>query len=1052
MKFGTASSEEWEALSAKLKGYLSIYEEPVASLLQVNTIPDAPLCGGGKLTLCLEGDHRQLIFHITKSDFWVARLYPENLFPKFMVKPAPFCRLELTVRNAARQADGFRHVQDMSNAEIRSDLPLESGRLSVRSVALAQRDLSVFELTASEGVASVTVHLRASNDENNFFIIEGTRGGDTVWLRKEHKSFLTVNAAGVLKAMGAENVRLEYDKKITAGLSFEVHPGRPVHLLLSVKGGKDEYHHLEKAQDAVEEIDAARTSALLDAHAAWWKHYWLRSWIDIHDEKLERYYYGAQYVLGCTLDLESRVTPGLAGGWITTPNPIWGGTYTMNYNGEAPFWGLFSSNRGDFILPYARVCMDFIPTGRLLAKELKTKGMLMPVMIGPWGLSDNCDALGQKNNASLAALSLIWHYEYSRDRSFLEKFAYPFVRENIEFWEDNLVWDPDGRYIIENSAARERTPGDLNPGNDLGYLRQILRAAISFSAELGVDEDRRSKWQDYLDRLSDYPVVEVDGNLLFKEAENRMGVSGHGAGDNPVVLDHVYPGGSLDAPSGERNRIIARNTLRYLNSWNQPNAFPRIFSQAVRAQWPGEDILQRFKRRIDSGPYPTETVRRNNTLIPNDHSFEGTGAIEFINSMLANAHGGVLEVFGVWPKTRDASFERLRVKGAFLVSAEIQDGRVSSVRVVSEKGGACRMRSCWPGRAIIVRQENDNGSQMPVRAEGDAFVWEASVDAVYSITAGAEVPIQKDNPPVLLVPSIPCAAKAPRGKRDADLDIFFTPDVTTTELGCEVVFADESRRDCTQECCLASSDPGIAAVSGKRIISAAGIGRAYVNVVAEICGVQLTRRVSVCVTNHHLIRGVTASSPAKSKSHEGEIHSLECMLNGDGMSGPDVTALARSNSYGFGMYATDGDAQNAAILFDLGTVYALDEMWIWNYNCPDDNYRVLWWIGGTACGMRDVNIQYSADGERWCELRTSGYPFRLAKASGQQWMPATNLDDGSHSPVRFDGASARYVKLTAHPEIGVGNWGGEHFGLSQVRFTHLPAGQEAHRTQGNRKQ
>ena len=64
------------------------------------------------------------------------------------------------------------------------------------------------------------------------------------------------------------------------------------------------------------------------------------------------------------------------------------------------------------------------------------------------------------------------------------------------------------------------------------------------------------------------------------------------------------------------------------------------------------------------------------------------------------------------------------------------------------------------------------------------------------------------------------------------------------------------------------------------------------------------------------------------------------------------------------------------------------------------------------------------------------YPFRLARASGKQWMPASNLDDGQNSPIRFHGVKARYVRLKPDPTIGVGDWGGKRFGLSEVRFTY----------------
>ncbi len=71
------------------------------------------------------------------------------------------------------------------------------------------------------------------------------------------------------------------------------------------------------------------------------------------------------------------------------------------------------------------------------------------------------------------------------------------------------------------------------------------------------------------------------------------------------------------------------------------------------------------------------------------------------------------------------------------------------------------------------------------------------------------------------------------------------------------------------------------------------------------------------------------------------------------------------------------------------------------------------------------------------QLETDGYPFRLAKATGKQWMTATNLDDGKNSPIRFHSAKARYVRLIADPTVGVGTWGGNKFSLSEVRFTYL---------------
>jgi hypothetical protein len=729
----------------------------------------------------------------------------------------------------------------------------------------------------------------------------------------------------------------------------------------------------------------------------------------------------------------------------------------MNYNGEAPFWSLFSANRGEFILPYARVLQDYIPSGKALAHRLDTQGIVLPVMMGPWGIDDNNDSVGQKSNASLASMSLIWHCEFYKDQAFLEEYAYPYLLELMNFWEDNLEFDEMGRCVIKG-AQRERDPGDLNPGPTLGYVRKILEFMIPYSEDMGVERERRATWQNYLDHLSDYPVAVVDGKLLFKEAESRINISMFGKEDNPVMLDHVYPAGSLDKLGSERGQIIARNTLRYMNSWNQANGFSRIFSQAVRAGYPGDELLDLFRDRISGGEVrhemdpestygvstqsksvsasPHEILRENNTFINEDHSFEGVGGIEFINSMLANAHGGVLKAFDVWPEERDASFERLRVRGAFLVSGELKNGSVMQVDILSEKGGVCRMQSCWEGLAISVEKIGKRAKSVRLRSEDGVYAWKTNAGEVYRVTAGKPVAAEADNPPVMLIPVIEADAATGPEYTSADLDLLLTSKLRVTKLEVEVVSADESQRRCTAECAFSSRDEQVATVDARGAVRAVGVGWTTIDVAAEIDGVELDYAISVYVMNNRVIPGVEAISKARDGwSHEGWMNAPDCLVGASGINGPDIDALHRANSYRVGSY-TVNKGEDAQITFDFGTAYTLDEMRVWNYNCPD-NYRVLWWKGGLASGLRNVTIETSLDGEQWTLVKTEGYPFRLAKATGQMWMPATNLDDGKNSPIRFDGAKARYVRMTGDPTKGTGNWGGPIYGLSEVRFTYL---------------
>ncbi len=96
------------------------------------------------------------------------------------------------------------------------------------------------------------------------------------------------------------------------------------------------------------------------------------------------------------------------------------------------------------------------------------------------------------------------------------------------------------------------------------------------------------------------------------------------------------------------------------------------------------------------------------------------------------------------------------------------------------------------------------------------------------------------------------------------------------------------------------------------------------------------------------------------------------------------------------------------ILYDLKEVYALFNTHVWNSNDPSHLER----------GFREVAIDYSRDGQEWTELGLFDWP----QANGSSYY------EGFEGPD-FTGVTARYVLMT-----GLSNYGGECFGLSEVRF------------------
>ncbi len=152
-------------------------------------------------------------------------------------------------------------------------------------------------------------------------------------------------------------------------------------------------------------------------------------------------------------------------------------------------------------------------------------------------------------------------------------------------------------------------------------------------------------------------------------------------------------------------------------------------------------------------------------------------------------------------------------------------------------------------------------------------------------------------------------------------------------------------------------------------------------------------------------------------NHPVQIYDNSGMNGNDGITHRHSTDASK-------MWRSRSDAQLTALapVIKLDIPNQLGLMFVWNYNAP----------GQTDAGLKDVTVSYSADNVSWTDLGS----FTLAKASGESAVKATNLN-GSGAPIDFGGVYAQYVRIT--PAASGGNWGGDSYGLSEVKIYEFKA-------------
>jgi len=137
----------------------------------------------------------------------------------------------------------------------------------------------------------------------------------------------------------------------------------------------------------------------------------------------------------------------------------------------------------------------------------------------------------------------------------------------------------------------------------------------------------------------------------------------------------------------------------------------------------------------------------------------------------------------------------------------------------------------------------------------------------------------------------------------------------------------------------------------------------------------------------------------------------ENTINGSGL---DDNDLHSTNPATMWLSSSTGP-QPPWIRYEFDKAYKLHQMWVWNYNAEFESLL--------GFGLKDVIVEYSENGTDWQVLGD----FEFAQAPGEEGYAHNTIVD-------FDGAAAKYVKLTANS-----HWGGLlQYGLSEVRFLYKP--------------
>jgi len=350
------------------------------------------------------------------------------------------------------------------------------------------------------------------------------------------------------------------------------------------------------------------------------------------------------------------------------------------------------------------------------------------------------------SSGSELAVQAWWRYRYTGDREWLRTHAYPLLRGTVEFYRHLVKKGADGRYHLSGTNVHEDFWGVGDSIMDLAAIRGTVPLAIRAAEILDVDPELRRQWQELLANLAPYPMGNdprakaLTGGALDDDvwAAGYLGEINGQNNPEDVWLTPVFPfeDWTLETRDAATDAIVqklldlAPRHAAVLGGAGLNTAI-RTPIAAVRAGRGNElpQILQRYFAAF--------------APLPNGMSlFEGPTAasVEHLGLLATTLHEALLQsvsprpgepeiihVFPAWPSQWDASF-CLLARGGFLVSSEIQAGKVTCVEIESRFGEECRIQNPWNG-PLTVRDESGATQE----CEGELIVFPTTRGQKYSL-------------------------------------------------------------------------------------------------------------------------------------------------------------------------------------------------------------------------------------------------------------------------------------------------------------------------------
>ncbi len=459
-------------------------------------------------------------------------------------------------------------------------------------------------------------------------------------------------------------------------------------------------------------IEKADQQARKNAHEAWWRQFWERSYILVSSQKdpdkiynVTRGYQLQRYLNACsgrgwapvkfngsifTVDV-LRPIRGYVG--LDADFRDWGACYWWQ-NTRLPYWTMLYSGDFELMRPLFRMYMDALPLAKYRTeKYYKHPGAMYPETIyfwGTWnnnnygwdregkpdGLSDNHYIRYEWQGGIELVAMMLDRYAFAPDSAFLNDTLVPFAREILTFYDRHYPRDKNGKIRLDPAQSLETYwEGTVNPLPEIAGLRWVVNGLLGYEDILR-DESLIKLCLKLQEKLPGLPMSGEGDDRMLLPAES-FGKT-HNV-ENPelyaVFPYRIYGVGKPDVEVARRT--YARRKFKDYRGWQQDGIQAALLGLTGEAS---RIVTDNFNTKHEGSRFPAFWGPNYDWVPDQDH---GTVNMRALQNMLVQTDGGKILLFPAWPQEWDVKF-KVHAPGNTVIEGELSHGSLTRLKVMPE--------------------------------------------------------------------------------------------------------------------------------------------------------------------------------------------------------------------------------------------------------------------------------------------------------------------------------------------------------------------------------